>query len=92
MHILVADLTRSAGKPLTRRMKLLKCCRMNCGAQIIKREIPTSFARGTAEEVRQTELCRSELVLNVGQPAGRQGRRNPGHAADGYYRSIGSCY
>ena len=35
------------------------------GAQIIKREIPTSFTRGTAEVVRQIELCQPDLVLNV---------------------------
>ena len=34
------------------------------GAQIIKREIPTSFTRGTAEVVRQIELCQPDLVLN----------------------------
>ena len=40
------------------------------GAQIIKREIPTSFTRGTAEVVRQIELCQPDLVLNVGQAGG----------------------
>ena len=38
------------------------------GAQIIKREIPTSFTRGTAEVVRQIEL-------NVGQAGGAAGLR-----------------
>ena len=45
------------------------------GAQIIKREIPTSFARGTAEVVRQIELCQPDLVLNVGQAGGATGLR-----------------
>ena len=45
------------------------------GAQIIKREIPTSFTRGTAEVVRQIELCQPDLVLNVGQAGGAAGLR-----------------
>lgn len=45
------------------------------GAQIIKREIPTSFTRGTAEVVRQIELCQPDLVLNVGQTGGAAGLR-----------------
>lgn len=45
------------------------------GAQIIKREIPTSFIRGTAEVVRQIELCQPDLVLNVGQAGGAAGLR-----------------
>ena len=45
------------------------------GAQIIKREIPTSFARGTAEVARQIKLCQPDLVLNVGQAGGAAGLR-----------------
>lgn len=45
------------------------------GAQIIKREIPTSFTRGTAEVVRQIELCQPDLVLNVGQAGSAAGLR-----------------
>ena len=60
------------------------------GAQIIKREIPTSFTRGTAEVVRQIELCQPDLVLNVGQAGGAAGAgpeaerlRRSGRPADG---------
>ena len=44
-------------------------------SEIIKREIPTSFTRGTAEVVRQIELCQPDLVLNVGQAGGAAGLR-----------------
>ena len=76
MKVLVTGFDPFGGKASTRLTKLLKCCRIEiAGAQIIKREIPTSFTRGTAEVVRQIELCQPDLVLNVGQAGGAAGLR-----------------
>ena len=63
-------MTRSAGKKAS-----IQLPDEIAGAQIIKREIPTSFARGTAEVVRQIKLCQPDLVLNVGQAGGATGLR-----------------
>lgn len=76
MRVLITGFDPFGGEPINPAYEAVKMLPDEiAGAQIIKREIPTSFGRGTAEVVRQIELCQPDLVLNVGQAGGAAGLR-----------------
>ena len=76
MKVLVTGFDPSEGKASTRLTKLLKMLPdESCRGADHQAGDPDKLYRGTAEVVRQIELCQPDLVLNVGQAGGAAGLR-----------------